>query len=83
MITKIGRVELSNEEAFKLYQDEKYIVQYKDVYQLHYSNAQKQVYGQLIYKKGKEELPFTKRGRFITTDGKGLNKLIGRKIVNE
>ena len=49
MIVKIGRVELTEEEAQKIYEEGKYIVAASKIYQIHYSrNAG--YYGSVVYK---------------------------------
>ncbi len=77
MIVKIGTVELTEQEAEKLYFEKKYIVNYSGVYQLFYSAAQRRVYGQKIYSsKG-----LTKRGRFFAFTAEQVNRLIGIELV--
>ena len=77
-IVKIGNVELTMEEALKYYSEGKYIVTFSKIYQLFYSQAQKKVYGQVIYSsKG-----MTHRGRFFAYSGAEVNHLIGINLVN-
>lgn len=76
-IVRIGSVELTPEEAEKYYQEGKYIVTYGCIYQLHYSAAQKTVYGQGIYK----QAGMTRRGRFFAMDAKTVNHLVGFELV--
>lgn len=82
-IVKIGRVELLESEALKMYQEQKYIVTYSAIFQLFYSvNAG--IYGQKIYQKPtKESVGFTRRGRFYAMDAKAVNHLLGFNLVNE
>lgn len=78
-IIKIGSVELTEDEAFKLYEENKYIITYSKIYQLFYSQAQKRVYGQQIYySKG-----MCRKGRFFVYTGEEINHLLGFKLVNE
>lgn len=78
-IIKIGNVELYENEALKLYEERKYIVTYGGVYQLFYSNAQKQVYGQkVIYTKG-----IAARGRFYAMTAETINHILGEKVLLE
>ena len=78
-IVKIGSVELTHEESLRYYQEGKYIVNYGGVYQLHYSTAQKVVYGRKIYScRG-----LTRRGRFFAMDAQTVNHLVGFPLVNE
>lgn len=77
-IVKIGTTELYFEDAFKIYQEDKYIVNYSGVWQLFYSQAQNQVYGKKVYSyKG-----LTMRGRFFIKDGNAVNNLIGFNHFN-
>lgn len=77
-IIKIGSVELTESEAEKLHTDGKYIVTYSKIYQLFWSNAQKCVYGNVIYtQKG-----MTKRGRYFAMTGAAINDLLGFELVN-
>ena len=78
-IIKIGSVELTKEEAEKLYESGKYIVTFSRIYQLHYSNAQKRVYGTEIYR----QQGMARRGRFYAMDAKTVNHLLGFKLVLE
>jgi len=78
-IIKIGSVELTKEEAEKLYESGKYIVTFSRIYQLHYSNAQKRVYGTEIYR----QQGMARRGRFYAMDAKTVNHLLGFALVNE
>ena len=78
-IVRIGTVELTKEAAEKLYSEGKYIVSNSKIYQLHYSQAQKRVYGSVIYRsKGS----MTGRGRFYAMDGATVNSLVGYNLVN-
>jgi len=83
-MVKIGSVELTEREAFRLYEEHKYIVAYKRVFELRYSAAQGRVYGSQIY-----EVPYrgqcglTKRGRFFAMSAKEVNHLLGFRLVNE
>lgn len=78
-IIKIGNVELYESEVQKLYEEKKYIVTYSGVYQIFYSNAQKQFYGQkIINQKG-----IAARGRFYTMTAEAINHVLGEKILIE
>lgn len=83
-VIKIGTVELTPEEALKLYESKQYIVTYSSIYQLYYSQAQKVVCGSKIFSKSPANgIGLAKRGRFVTTSAAGVNKLLGFKLVNE
>lgn len=76
-IVKIGNVELYESEVEKLYKEKKYIVSYCGVYQIFYSNAQKQFYGQkVINQKG-----IAARGRFYTMTAETINHVLGEKVL--
>lgn len=78
-IVKIGTVEMTEDEAWEIYENDKYIVTYSKIYQVFYSQAQKCLYGHVIYRsKG-----LSKRGRYHVFDGKYINELVGEKIVIE
>lgn len=79
---KIGNVELTDNEALKLYKEHRYIVTYKSVYQLFYSQNVGGVYGNKIYYHY-NTLPLTKRGRFYAMTAREVNKLIGHEILIE
>lgn len=76
-IVKIGTVELTEEEAYKMYEEGKYIVTYSKIYQLFYSAAQKRVYGQQIY----SQKGLARRGRFYSMDGETVNHILGFNLV--
>lgn len=78
-IVKIGNVELTEVEAFKLYESGKYIVTYSRIYQLHYCQPSQMVYGSEIYR----QQGMARRGRFHAVDAKAVNHLLGFKLVLE
>ena len=78
-LVKIGGIELTPEEAEKYYLEGKYLVNYGGVYQLHYSAAQKRVYGSKIY----NARGLTRRGRFFAMDAETVNHILGFKLLNE
>ena len=74
---KAGRVELTKEQAYKIYDDKKYIVTSYGIFQPFYSLAQKMVYFQQIsYIKG-----LAKRGRFYTLTGDEINHVLGYEYL--
>jgi hypothetical protein len=77
-IQRIGNVELTFDEAFKLYQENKYIVTYSKIYQLFFSTAQNKVYGQVIY----NQKGLARRGRFYAFSGEQVNNLVKAQLVN-
>ena len=82
-IIKIGPVELSPQEAEKLYYSgEKYIVTFSRIYQIHYSQAQRRFYGQEIIRATPGN-NYARRGRFHAYDAKDVNWLLGFKLLQE
>lgn len=79
-VVKIGRVELFPEEAQEAYERGLYIVAFRRVYQIFYSNAQGRYYGQQVYY-SPAALPLTKRGRYIAISGPEVNRLIGHELL--
>ena len=78
-IVKIGNVELTREEAEKIYQDQKYICSYVGIFQINYSQAQKTFYGhKVIDCKG-----YARRGRYYIQSAKEINHVLGKKILIE
>jgi hypothetical protein len=77
-IIKAGFVELTEEEAFYIYQSGKYVVSYSGIYQPHYSNAQKTVY----FSKVCSQKGLARHGRFYVLDAAFINKLLGYELLN-
>ena len=87
-MVKIGKIELSENEANDLYfSGKKYIVAYRKVYALewcsnyvddngHYGGAYAR---EIYYHNG--EMPLTKRGRFFAKTAAEVNKLIGKDLL--
>lgn len=73
----IGGVKLSLIEVEEIYNNGLYIVTYGGVWQVNYSSAQKQYYGQMVIK----EKGIAPRGRYSTMTGKAINKIIGKTIL--
>lgn len=74
---KAGRVELTEEQAYKIYNDKKYIVTSYGIFQPFYSQAGNQVYFQQIsIIKG-----LAKRGRFHTLTGDEINHVLGYEYL--
>lgn len=72
---KAGRVELTKEEAFNIYDSKKYIATSYGVFQPHYSQAQQAVYfTQILQVKG-----IARKGRFYTLTGDEINRILGRE----
>ena len=78
-IVKVGSTELTEQEAEKIYEEKKYVVNYSGVYAIHYSMAQKQCYSRKVIDcKG-----MAKRGRFYIMTAETVNHIIGKKVLNE
>lgn len=78
-VVKIGNVELHESEVQKLYEEKKYIVSYVGVYQIFYSNAQRQFYGQKVI----DQRGIARKGRFHTMTAEAINNVLGKKILIE
>lgn len=77
-VVKIGRVELTENEVKKLYEEGKYICNYSGVWQIFY-NENAGFSGQLIiHYKG-----LASRGRFYALTAKEINNVIGKEILRE
>lgn len=75
-----GKVELPAAEVEKIYlSGERWIIQFRTVYQLNYSeNAGYYTQKVLYIPKSENYVPITLRGHFITADGDFANRLTGR-----
>lgn len=77
IIIKAGTTELTEQDAMRIYESQKYIVNYSGVFQPHYSAAQGRVhFSKVINIKG-----LTRRGRFYEMDAKSINQIIGKDIL--
>ena len=83
MIIKIGNIELTEEEAERLYTAGKvYLITYRKIYILEYSkNAG--YHGRVLYIRSTNCEPFTKKGRFYAYTAAQTNHLIGFNLFNE
>ena len=82
-IVKIGNVELTEAEALRLYEEGRYIVTGRKIYALHYSNAQRRVYGSVVYQQPKRRpMPLVARRRFHALCSADVNRLIGAELLN-
>ena len=77
---EISNIKLTENEAFKLYQDHKYIVTYSRIFQLnHGGTPYPYVYGsELYYKKG-----MSKKGTYKVMTGTEINNMLGFKLLIE
>ena len=75
---KIGNIELLEDKIAKIYEENKYICTYTGIFQVFYSQAQKQYYGQkVIDYKG-----YTKKGKFYIQTAKQINYILRKKYLN-
>ena len=79
-IIRIGKVELYEEEAAKIYSEGKYIITCSRVYAVHYSNAVGYYGSELHYK---PRARYTRPGRFFTLTAKQINDVLGFSLLNE
>ncbi len=82
-IIKLAGIKHTFEEVKKEYfnNNNKYIINYKTIYQVFYSqNAG--FYAQQIYYNNKNEVGYTLKGRFIWADEKFTNRLVGFELLN-
>lgn len=76
---KAGSVELTEKEAFRIYDEKKYIATSTAVYQPHYSQAQNAVYfSKVLTVKG-----IARRGRFYTMTAAQINRILDKEILSE
>jgi hypothetical protein len=78
-IVRIGNVELTEAEAYRMYAEGKYLVTYSKIYQVFYSVAQRRFYGIELY----HHNGMARRDRFYAMSGKDVNRLVGSHLVNE
>ena len=80
---KAGRVELSREEVQEFVNAKRvYIVAYRDIYFIDWSNNAGRYYARKIYTKY-GDLPLTKRGRFYVYPAKWVNDLLDFQLLAE
>lgn len=79
MIVKAGNVELTLEEAEKIYSEKKFVCSYSGIFAPHFSTTQNRYYfTKVIDCKG-----YARRGRFYIQDAKSINHVLGEKVLNE
>lgn len=77
-IVKIGSVELTAEEAYRMYRNDMYLVTYGKIYQLYYNVGKQRVFGVAIYK----QYGLCRRGRFHVLAAEEVNHLVGFELIN-
>ena len=76
---KVGSVELTEKDAFRIYEEKKYIVTSTAIYQPHFSQAQNAVYFSKVFTvKG-----MVRRGRFYTLTAAQINRILGEELLIE
>ena len=82
-IIRIGRVELTEDDARKLYEEGKYILTYSKVYAVCYSkNAG--YYGHEVYRTTTKGCGgMCRRGRFHALTAAEVNNILGYKLLQE
>lgn len=75
---KIGKIQISSAEAWKIYESNQYVVTYGRVYQLYFSQAQSTVYGLPVY----QAPGLCKRGTWQRMTAQQVNSLLGFKLLN-
>jgi hypothetical protein len=73
---KAGRVELTYTDCDRIARHGKLIVAYRDIYKLHWSNAQGRYYASKVYHSD-GEVGITKRGRWIALTATEVNRILG------
>jgi hypothetical protein len=79
---KAGRVELSFVECDRIARRGQLIVAYRDIYELHWSNAQGFYYASKVYHYDGENA-LTKRGRWSAMSARDVNNLLGFELFVE
>lgn len=83
MTVTIGTVTLPESEVAHYYESGLYLVMYTKVYQLFYTAASRQYYGQMVFhlprEKGQPGL--VKRGRYKAMTAEQVNRLIGFDLL--
>ncbi len=77
-IVKIGSVELTADEAYRMYRNDMYLVTYGKIYQLYYNVGKQRVFGVAIYK----QYGLCRRGRFHVLSAEDVNHLVGYELIN-
>lgn len=81
-ISRIGNVEMFNREIeVELNNGKHYMVSYRNVFQVEWSNNTKSYVGFKVYHHD-GDIPLTKRGRFLFMSGDSVNSLIGHNLLN-
>lgn len=74
---KIGRVELTPEEAYRMYKHNMYIVTSSKIFQLFYDGVRQKVFGIPIY----YSPGMSHRGRFYTMGAESVNNFLGFELI--
>lgn len=79
-IIRIGKVELYEEEAEKIYSENKYIITCSRVYAVNHSDAVGYYGSELHYK---PRARYTRPGRFFTLTAREINNVLGFSLIKE
>lgn len=77
-LVKIGKVELTREQACAIADAGHFIVTPRTIYQVCWSNAQGTAYGLKVYK---SDSNMARPGRFYVMDAKAANSIIGFNLL--
>ena len=72
-----------NEVSSNYYSGKKYIAAYSKIYQLFYSNAQKQFYAQCIYSPCFTGCSFTPKNKYKYLSANEVNNMVGFQLLND
>lgn len=76
---KAGNIELTIEEATKIYNEKKFICSYSGIYQPHYNNKLHRLY----FKKILNIKNYAIRGRFYIQTAKQINSVLNEELIIE
>lgn len=82
-IVKCGSVELHPAQAQWLNEHKQYLIAYRSVYYIDYSQNLGGFYGRKMYQAPQSVLNYTKRGRFSYASAKEVNRWLGFKLLVE
>ncbi len=78
---KIDGCDLYENEVKNAYENGLYLVHYRTVTQICYSEAQRKYYGLTVYKKPAQGVPIVLRGRYVFAPASRVNDWIGSDIL--
>lgn len=81
-VVKIAGIGFLPEEAEMMYQKNLYIVTYRKIFAVCYSQAQRQYYSHCVYTEPNKGIGLTGRGRYYIYTAKEVNRLLGCELLN-